>query len=42
MAKRSFTTLQAAGTPLIYVGYRRAEGFNKSKLEQALAALQAV
>jgi hypothetical protein len=34
MAKRSFTA--------DLVGYRRVKGFNKSKLEQALAALQAV
>jgi glutaredoxin len=40
-AKRSFTVLQAAGTPLIYVGYRRVEGFNRNRLEEAVASLQA-
>jgi glutaredoxin len=39
VAKRSFNALQAAGTPLIYVGYRRVEGFNKNRLEEALASL---
>jgi len=38
VAKRNFMALEAAGTPLIYVGYRRIDGFNKNKLEQALAA----
>ncbi len=39
VAKHSFSMLKAAGTPLIYVGYRRVEGFNKRKLEEALASL---
>jgi len=37
-AKRNFKALEAPGTPLVYVGYRRVDGFNKKKLDEALAA----
>ena len=39
VAKRNFKALEAAGTPLIYVGYRRVDGFNKKKLDKAIATL---
>jgi glutaredoxin len=39
IAKRNFRALEAAGTPLVYVGYRRVEGYNRKKLDQALASL---
>jgi glutaredoxin len=39
VAKRNFKALEAAGTPLIYVGYRRVDGFDRRKLDAALAAL---
>lgn len=39
VAKRNFNALGAPGTPLIYVGYRRTDGFNKKKLDEALASL---
>jgi len=38
VAKRNFRALEATGTPLVYVGYRRVDGFNKNKLDEALAA----
>ena len=39
-AKRNFKALEAPGTPLVYVGYRRIDGFNRKKLDQALLAYQ--
>ena len=39
-AKRNFNALEAPGTPLVYVGYRRIDGFNRNKLDQALLAYQ--
>ncbi len=39
VAKRNFKALESPGTPLVYVGYRRVDGFNKNKLDEALAAL---
>lgn len=39
-AKRNFKSLEAPGTPLVYVGYRRIDGFNRKKLDQALLAYQ--
>lgn len=39
VAKRNYQALEAAGTPLIYVGYRRVDGFDRRKLDDALAAL---
>ena len=39
VAKRNFTALEAPGTPLVYVGYRRVDGFNRKKLDEALASL---
>jgi len=38
VAKRAFNALEAPGTPLVYVGYNRVDGFNKKKLDEALAA----
>ena len=38
VAKRNFKALEASGTPLFYVGYRRVDGFNKNKLDDVLAA----
>jgi len=37
--KRNFKALEASGTPLVYVGYRRIDGFNRKKLDEALASL---
>lgn len=39
-AKRNFKALEAPGTPLVYVGYRRIDGFNRKKLDQAMLAYQ--
>jgi len=38
VANRNFKALEAHGTPLVYVGYRRVDGFNRNKLDAALAA----
>lgn len=38
-AKTKFNILQGAGTPLIYVGYHRVEGFNKNAIKRAIAIL---
>lgn len=39
-ARRNFKALEAPGTPLVYVGYRRIGGFNRKKLDRALLACQ--
>ena len=38
-AKSGYDALKGSGTPLIYVGFRRVEGFNKQKIESALELL---
>jgi glutaredoxin len=38
-AAANFTVLQGSGTPLIYVGYRRINGFNKSEIDKAIKEL---
>jgi len=38
-ARRDFKALQGHGTPLIYVGYRRVNGFNQKVLDDALELL---
>ncbi len=38
-ASRDFKALQGHGTPLIYVGYRRVNGFNERALDDALELL---
>lgn len=38
-ARKDYETLQATGTPLIYVGFRRIEGFNKKAVDRALELL---
>ena len=38
-AKRDYKALQGTGTPLIYVGYRRVNGFNVKALDDALELL---
>jgi glutaredoxin len=38
-AKSGYDALRGSGTPLIYVGFRRVEGFNKQKIESAIELL---
>jgi glutaredoxin len=38
-AKQAYQTLEGSGTPLIYVGFRRIEGFRKDDIDRALALL---
>jgi len=38
-AHTCYTVLQGSGTPLIYVGYRRINGFNKSEIDKAIEEL---
>jgi len=38
-ARKNYDLLQGAGTPLIYVGFRRVDGFNKTALDRAIKAL---
>ena len=38
-AQQDFRGLKGTGTPLIYVGYQRASGFNQKRLDKVLASL---
>lgn len=35
-AERGYNTLEGGGTPLIYVGFYRIDGFNKNKIDHAI------
>ena len=38
-ASTHYTVLEGSGTPLIYFGYRRISGFNKSEIDKAIKEL---
>lgn len=38
-AKRSYQILEGSGTPLIYVGFRRVEGFDEDEIDRAFDLL---
>jgi glutaredoxin len=38
-AAACYRALEGSGTPLIYVGYRRIEGFNKPEIDKAIKEL---
>ncbi|MCK4586233.1 MAG: hypothetical protein KAU29_02765 [Gammaproteobacteria bacterium] len=38
-ARSSYNTLNGAGTPLIYIGFKRIGGYNKQKIERAISLL---
>jgi glutaredoxin len=35
-AEQGYNTLEGAGTPLIYIGFYRIDGFNKNKIDHAI------
>ena len=38
-ARHGFEVLKGSGTPLIYVGYRRVQGFNQNEVKEAIKLL---